>query len=238
MVKIYAHRGAQEGAPENSFAALELAAVVGAKYIEFDVQLTRDGGLVIAHDETLNRVAQRSGKIAEMNYTDLIQVDIGSWFSGSYCNETIPGFIPWMEAILKTQLIPNIELKVNDNSDALLAKHVAHYLANSWPKERELRVSSFSFDALKGVRAAGYSGEIAFIADAYENNHLVLLEALKARAYHVNYKQIKSSEIIGLKKKGYEVLAYTINSSKEAKAFIAAGGDGFFTNNLLLMDEF
>lgn len=237
-VKIYAHRGAQQGAPENSFAALELAAVVGAKYIEFDVQLTRDGGLVIVHDEKLDRVALRKGKVADMDYSELIRIDIGSWFSLSFCNETIPGFIPWMQAVLKTDLIPNIELKLNSRSPILLADRVAAYWRDNWPKDRELRISSFSFQVLKAIQAAGYAGEIAFLANTYSADHLNVLKALKACAYHVNGKKIRPKEVRMLKEKGYEVLAYTLNQRKDAQAFIAAGGDGFFTNNLGLINEF
>jgi glycerophosphoryl diester phosphodiesterase len=243
-VKIYAHRGAQQGAPENSFAALKLASIAGAGYIEFDVQLTRDQRLVVIHDEKLTRTTGQPGRVCDKEYAELTQMDVGSWFSSSFCHEKMPGFEPWMEWILENNLIANIELK--PNSSALmseqenasgLAKKAVEYLAVQWPREKELRVSSFSLAVLRAVRARGYAGELAFLTRSYDKSHLPLLKELQVCAYHVNHKGIKASEIATLKKEGYEVFAYTIDKVEDAESFLASGGDGFFTNNLLLLDN-
>ena len=53
-----AHRGASAAAPEHTWAAYELAIEQGADYIEQDLHLTRDGVLVVLHDETLDRTAR------------------------------------------------------------------------------------------------------------------------------------------------------------------------------------
>ena len=57
----YAHRGASAYAPENTMAAFEKAVEMGADGIELDVQLTKDGELVVIHDETIDRVSDGSG---------------------------------------------------------------------------------------------------------------------------------------------------------------------------------
>lgn len=243
-LKVYAHRGAQQGAPENSFSALQLAADVGAKYIEFDVQLSIDQKLVIVHDETLSRVAKRPERVCDLPFAELTQVDIGSWFSPSFAQEKIPPFATWMEQVIDRGLIPNVELKGNNSSvhpreqyNPVLAEQVADYLARHWPAEREVRVSSFDFNLLRAIRAAGYAGELAVLASRYDPAHLTVLQELDACAYHINYQRIDATAIREVNEQGYEVLAYTINDLTAAKAFLAAGGCGFFTNNLLLLDE-
>ena len=54
---IYAHRGASLDAPENTMAAFELAAQYGADGIELDVVLTKDGEVVVIHDDDVDRTS-------------------------------------------------------------------------------------------------------------------------------------------------------------------------------------
>ena len=62
MTKIFAHRGASGYAPENTLEAFALAMDIGADGIELDVQMTKDGEVVVIHDETINRVSDGKGK--------------------------------------------------------------------------------------------------------------------------------------------------------------------------------
>lgn len=61
MTKIFAHRGASAYAPENTLAAFDLAQRLGADGIELDVQLTKDGEVVVIHDETIDRTVTGKG---------------------------------------------------------------------------------------------------------------------------------------------------------------------------------
>ena len=64
-IKVWAHRGASGYAPENTMAAFEKAVELGADGIELDVQLTKDGELVVIHDETIDRVSDGSGWVRD-----------------------------------------------------------------------------------------------------------------------------------------------------------------------------
>ena len=92
MSIVCGHRGACGYAPENTFAAFKLALEQGAKWIEFDVQLSRDGVPVILHDDTLERTTDRGGPRApaELSLSELKELDAGSWFSQDYAGERIP----------------------------------------------------------------------------------------------------------------------------------------------------
>ena len=70
-MEIWAHRGASADAPENTMAAFRLAAEQGADAIEFDVQRTADGELVVIHDETIDRTSTGQGVVAEMTLVEL-----------------------------------------------------------------------------------------------------------------------------------------------------------------------
>src|SRR5687768_1343082 len=90
-----AHRGASGHAPEHTFAAYDLALRMGADYIEQDLHLTKDGVLVVLHDETLDRTARGpvencSGRVDTKTLAQIKTCDVGSWFAPEYAGERIP----------------------------------------------------------------------------------------------------------------------------------------------------
>src|SRR5713101_9142502 len=79
--RAIAHRGASGHYPENTMAAFKAARDLGVPYIELDVHMTRDGEIVVVHDEDLLRVAGKAGRIEEMNLADVCAADAGFNFS-------------------------------------------------------------------------------------------------------------------------------------------------------------
>src|ERR1700694_1070503 len=86
----WGHRGAMSLAPENTLAAFALAREVGADGVEFDVQLSADGEVVIIHDHTLERTTDGRGAVAERTLAELKKLDAGRWFDVRYAGERIP----------------------------------------------------------------------------------------------------------------------------------------------------
>ncbi|NLZ56404.1 MAG: hypothetical protein GX900_07060 [Clostridiaceae bacterium] len=82
--RVCAHRGFNSVAPENSLAALSLAVGLGAEEIEIDLWPSKDGELVVCHDETVDRTSNGSGRIADMYWDEIKKLDSGSWFSERY----------------------------------------------------------------------------------------------------------------------------------------------------------
>lgn len=75
--QIIAHRGGPVYAPENTLAAFRNAVVEGADWLEFDVQRTQDGELVVIHDTTVDRTTNGSGKVGEMTFAEIRALDAG-----------------------------------------------------------------------------------------------------------------------------------------------------------------
>ncbi|MGH8884669.1 MAG: glycerophosphodiester phosphodiesterase [Egibacteraceae bacterium] len=75
-----AHRGNRLHAPENTRVALLAAYVAGADVLEFDVQLTRDGHLVVAHDPTIDRLTGETGRILDLTLAELLTKDVSQTF--------------------------------------------------------------------------------------------------------------------------------------------------------------
>jgi glycerophosphoryl diester phosphodiesterase len=80
-MRIVAHRGNRLHAPENTAIALLSAYTAGADALEFDVQLTKDGRLVVSHDGTIERLTGQPGKILEMTLSELRRLNFGATFS-------------------------------------------------------------------------------------------------------------------------------------------------------------
>ena len=85
-----AHRGNSWDAPENTLAAVERAINDGADYIELDVRHTADGELVIMHDRDLLRIAGDHRPIWNVNYTEIANLDVGSWFASEFADQRLP----------------------------------------------------------------------------------------------------------------------------------------------------
>ena len=71
MTKNFAHRGFSGKYPENTMLAFRKAIELGVDGIELDVHLTKDGQLVIIHDETTNRTCGVSGQVGKMTLEEL-----------------------------------------------------------------------------------------------------------------------------------------------------------------------
>ena len=89
---LVAHRGLMETYPENTLVGLEAALQCGASYIEFDVQCSADGTLIVLHDDTLQRTCGVNGNVFEMSWEELqnIRAHEPARFSLAFFNQRIP----------------------------------------------------------------------------------------------------------------------------------------------------
>src|SRR5438445_3289928 len=89
-VWVVGHRGAMGHCPENTLASFERGLELGADWIEMDVHLSRDGELVVIHDETVDRTTNGSGLVQDHTLVELNELDAGSWFGAAYVGQRIP----------------------------------------------------------------------------------------------------------------------------------------------------
>ena len=94
-----AHRGDSGNAPENTMVAYQKAIESGIPAIEVDVHLTKDNYVVAVHDDNLSRISNTNKLINECNYSDLLNLEVGSWFDNKFENEHIPTLQQVLELI-------------------------------------------------------------------------------------------------------------------------------------------
>jgi glycerophosphoryl diester phosphodiesterase len=120
---LAAHRGASGNAPENTLSAYRKAVELEIPAIEIDVHLTKDGYVVAFHDDDLSRTANSKGQITDINYSELNNLEVGSWFSGEFKNEKIPTLTESLEIINnKSYLL--LELKPFSKDPELFVRKV------------------------------------------------------------------------------------------------------------------
>ncbi|WP_099209987.1 glycerophosphodiester phosphodiesterase family protein [Thermococcus henrietii] len=136
-VIVLGHRGCMGKLPENSLLAFKKAVEAGADGVELDVWLTKDGKVIVMHDETIDRTSDMSGRQKDMTLEELKRADIG-------LGERIPTLEEVFEVLPGDALI-NVELKDGD-----AVKEVAKIVKENNP-ERVL-ISSFDVEALRGYR--------------------------------------------------------------------------------------
>lgn len=107
----FAHRGASAVCPENTMAAFRRSLKLGATGIETDVQMTSDGGLVLIHDEELNRTTNGTGFVKDYKLRELLELDAGSWFGPEFAGEPLPMLDDLLSLLQDRDTILNIELK-------------------------------------------------------------------------------------------------------------------------------
>ena len=88
-ITAIAHRGASSYAPENTFAAFDLAVDMGIGEIELDVHFTKDSQIIVIHDETLDRTTNSTGPVSDLALEELQSLDAGSWFDEKFAGEKV-----------------------------------------------------------------------------------------------------------------------------------------------------
>ena len=112
MIQIYAHRGNMSQFPENTMAAFQSAISLGCPWIELDIQKTKDGYLVVTHDESSIRVTGVNKIISQTNYEELKQLNFGNFFNDNQIH-TLPLLSEVFDSIKNTQVKVSIQPKAN-----------------------------------------------------------------------------------------------------------------------------
>lgn len=229
---IAAHRGARPRL-ENTVPALVLAVEEGADLLEFDVQATRDGALVLHHDATLARLGGRSdltveaASLAELAAVELrAESDAGR---GSRTGRRIGGRpgerIPTLSELfvaLPTDFPVNIELKVRRTQRGRLAELALEAISG----RRNVLFSSFDKRLLGELRRR--SGEVRLAPLGHRLSPALERTVGEIGAWSVHVARVSAAALAAWQ--GPPVLVYTVNDAVRARALFTRGVAGLFTD--------
>ena len=230
MTKVFAHRGASAYAPENTLAAFRLAHDMGADGVELDVQLTKDGEVVVIHDETLDRTTDGTGWVKDHTLTQIKELN-ASGGNAAYPHERIPTLDEVFDVLADSPLAINIEIKDSLIPYPGIAERVLEMVdQRNW--EYRITLSSFNHMTLAHIRQIGslaYTG-VLFADVLYEPWNYA--HQLWATALHPHFRYVDAvpSVVAEAHNSLLEINAWTVNELDDIDRMLSRGVDGIITN--------
>lgn len=228
---ILAHRGASAYAPENTLAAFELGRQMGAGGIELDVQLTKDGKLVVIHDHTIDRTSNGKGRIADMTLEELRMYDFSYSFKDKYGAEgsRIPELKDIMQYAMEHDLFINIETKDYANPYGEVNRLTAELVRASGYGEQTL-ISSINHNAMAMLKREYPEIEtaIAFLESFYRLEEYA--ESCRVDVLHPYYLGVNESFMEQANRNGWGVNPWTVDDEAEMKRLQKLGVTRIMTN--------
>ena len=219
-----AHRGASGTFPENTLSAFRAAIDAGAEMCELDVQLSRDGSVVVIHDETVERTTEGKGEIAELTLEELKRLDAGAKFKGGAVKgERIPT-LDEVFALTSGKCGLNIELK---------AAGVEHQVAQIMQARNAFSdsiVSSFDWEYLKKIQQLHFNIRIALLAEEKPVDLMMNAVAMRAHAINPRWDMVTADLCKAAHERGLKLYTWTVDADARMRALIECGVDGIMTN--------
>ncbi|MFJ6660045.1 glycerophosphodiester phosphodiesterase [Streptomyces sp. NPDC091377] len=243
---VIAHRGASAYAPENTLAAVDKAAELDITWVENDVQRTRDGELVVLHDDSLARTTdveqvfpdRAPWKVKDFTAAEIARLDAGSWFGARYAGARVPTLKQFLRRIDRHDQKLLLEIK-HPQLYPGIERDTLEVLANEgWLERRQvskrLVVQSFSADSIRTVHEVkpavktGFLGtpavdrlaEYARFTDQINPSHTTV-----TADYVAAVQALK-----GPHGRSLEVFTWTVDDADRARTMAGSGVDGIITN--------
>ena len=218
-----AHRGASGRYPENTLTAFSAAIEAGADMCELDVQLTRDGAIVVMHDEMLDRTTNGHGALRALTIAEVKALNIVNERGRTLTDERVPT-LDEVFALTRGRCALNIELKA-DGVEAGVCRAVRE----NGELERSM-VSSFDWRALERVRETEPGIRIGLLAQRAPQRMIAAATALKAFAVNPRFDLARPELCTEAHRRGLQVYVWTVDDEEAMRSLIAYGVDGIMTN--------
>lgn len=223
---VLGHRGARNVKTENTLEAFRYACQSGIRWVELDAMLTKDGKVVVFHDEELDRMAENAtGRLDERTYAELQNVVLKN-------NQKIPTLAEVLDVLNEYDVCVNVEIKP---SRPELGRETARKV---WDVVREkgfdnpdrLYFSSFVWDSLEETKALAPHIRRGVLVEDVSGDWRPA--AKKVEAYSINYDAdlLNPPLIKEILDAGYKLLVYTVNDFELAKSLRTQGAAGVFSD--------
>lgn len=137
-IEIVCHRGANEYAPENTYASAQICIDWGMDYVEIDVNTSKDDIFYLFHGPPVDRTTNGYGNFHELTAAEIDQLDAGSWFSSDYVDTRVPrldDFLAWIQG--KAKVFFDVKRAEHQPLIDLLYKHNMQNDCFFWARDPE-----------------------------------------------------------------------------------------------------
>jgi glycerophosphoryl diester phosphodiesterase len=217
--------------PENTLASFERGLALGADWLELDVHLSRDGALVVIHDETLDRTTNGHGPVNQHTLAELKKLDAGGWFDPRFAGEHIPTLDEVLDWARTRKTVVDIEIKNAPVYYAGIEDAVVRSLERHGMTEQVI-VISFDHRAVqrvKKLRPAIVTGVLYACRPA--DGGLGLARAVGAEALLPHHAYVTREDVRAAHEAGLAVAPWTSSDPEVLKQLIDAGVDAIGTNH-------
>lgn len=228
-----AHRGFSGIAPENTLIAFQKAIELNPDGFELDVHLSKNGELIVIHDDAVDRTTNGKGKVTELTLAELKQLDAGSWFDKKYAGERIPTLAEALE-LAKNKIDVMVELK------AVGTPEKAVPLIEQFGMVDQVVIFSFSSDLLKIAKRINPNLSMLHLLwvkpeekETFPPNTLIT-RTLSAHANLIgmNWNGVTPQLVKIAHKRGLGIRVYTVDEEYDMRAMIEMGVDGIISNRI------
>ena len=230
---IWAHRGRNRIAPENTMAAFRYALDAGDVGIELDVALSADGLPVVIHDDSVDRTTDGNGLVSELSYETLNRLDAGSWFDGRFKGERLPLLF---EVLIEARgyVVVNIEIKASawrERPEVGIEVSVLKVIRDAGMDDSVL-VSSFEWRSLRRIRSLDKVIPLGVLAGQGWDPKEVTAFAVEIGAFsiHPNVNDLIEGMPASYREFSGKIFPYTIKDAAMGERVIQNGAEGFFAD--------
>jgi glycerophosphoryl diester phosphodiesterase len=222
---VIAHRGASSYAPENTLAAFDLALHMGVHQIELDVHFSRDGHIVVIHDETVDRTTNGSGLVASKTLAELRALDADSWFGARFAGERIPTF---GEVLARYRGRLHIHTEIKGRMERL-AQRTAD-LVREYGMVDQVTITSFQKTRLEEVRAYAPELPTGWLVTEASDEVVAQARALGLTQICPRANTVTPELVRRLHTEGFVVRAWGVADEALMRQVVEAGADGMTVN--------
>ncbi len=230
--EIWGHRGAYSHAPENTLHAFALAAEMGADGVELDIQLTKDGEIVVIHDETLDRTSDHSGRVCDYTLQELKAFNFNKRGISRPLRMEIPTLSEALELLAPTGLSVNIELKTGYEWYAGIEKKALEIAERLGIFDRIIW-SSFNFYSILTIKQLEPLSRTALLCGGGILVTGEICEKAGAEALHCDIRQMRYPGLAeDCRARGVKLRPWTVNDEADFKLAAEYGAHAVITNRI------
>ncbi|UXP32311.1 glycerophosphodiester phosphodiesterase family protein [Reichenbachiella agarivorans] len=240
---IVGHKGASGVAPENTLAAFQKAIDMGADMVEIDVHYTKDGEVVVFHDEDVDRTTNGTGKVHKFTLAELKELDAGSWFGDheQYRGEKIPTLAETLDLIHgKVECVIDIKSKGHEYYDGF-AERVVEIINEKGAKDWTV-VQAYDESYLEEALETDSTIRMKKIMMGEDETHLLAFY-INAKTFtdhrgkheffgtlNPHFTSLSQRRLFRFKARGYKVFTYVVNERDDMIKMLNMGVDGIITD--------
>lgn len=225
-----AHRGFSGKYPENTILAFRKAIEAGADGIEMDVHYTKDGELVIIHDERIDRTCDGEGFVCDFTLDELKKFDASASFRGMYGVNRIPTLREYFELVKPVKgFITNIELKTGVNVYPGIEKMVLDMI-KEFELEDRIIISSFNHYSVMRFKALAPEIKCGFLEESWIIDFGKYTKNNGIECIHPMHKTLTEETVKEMKDNDITINTWTVNNAEDVKRLYALGVDAVIGN--------